>query len=128
MKVTYLNAQPVGFHAESYLKAINYSDLQNPSLRGKAYIGTRGVLFKISKFRNPVKITLVLNKLGGTEFLADADLTVPAGSPDKFVLFEEFPSKYSSNFCQYELWLLNSTPNGANNSATVDVEVLYRTK
>ncbi len=130
VKVSILNAQPVGFHTESYLKALNYSDLQNASLRGKAYLGTGAVLFKFSKFRDPVRITIDLRKTGGVESLGDeTDLNVPANSTDKYVLFEDFPAGYLRNnrFCQYELWLLNMTANQEGRSTSVEIEVMYRT-
>jgi hypothetical protein len=100
--------------------------LQNPSLRGKTFIGTGAVLFRFFDFSDAVRITIDLKGAGGMT-LADADLDVPAKSPTRFVLFEGFPlgSAKDPRFYLYELWLVNKK--GSDKDASAKVDVLYRT-
>jgi hypothetical protein len=130
MKVSYPPSQPAGFHPENGapMPVLSYSGFQNPSLRGKTYVGTGAVLFRFFDFSDPVLITIDLRAAGGIATLADADLDVPAKSPARFVLFEGFPlgTARDPRFYPYELWLVNKKD--PDKAASAKVDVLYRTR
>jgi hypothetical protein len=130
MQVSFPPSQPAGFHPENGapMPLLSYYGLQNPSLRGKTYVGTGAVLFRFFDFSDDVSITIDLRAAGGIATLADADLDAAAKGPARFVLFEGFPhgTARDPRFYPYELWLVNRKD--PDKAASAKVDVLFRTK
>lgn len=126
MKVSYPNSQPTGFHLDTGVPLLvrNDSKLDSRSLGSKAFVGTGAVLFKFTKFSDPVRITVVLSA-GEHWFTADLDVPTKGGNP-RYVLFGELPLFYNRDprFYQYEVWI--TSPADGNKSVSAYAEVLYK--